>query len=110
MISLLAGCAGRSRIILVDAPAGARKAADLTAREWGFHFLQLSDGRVVYQSAGLAGPSNEQLRLSLDPIERGEVRATAKFTGPTAGAERFFLSDLQRNISTGTILPVAPGD
>ncbi len=105
---LLGGCAGRSRVVLVRTPDQARQAADLTAREWGYRYLRETDKGVVYQSAGLAGPSEEQLRLRLEPIERGEVRVTVRFTGPTAGAEKFFLSDMQKNISYGTILPVIP--
>lgn len=103
---VLAGCAVRSRVMLADSPADVRKWADVTAREWGFAQPRQEDGRVVYQSAQLAGPSREQLQLRLEPIERGEVRVKVKFTGPTAGSEGFFLKDLQRNISAGTILPV----
>jgi hypothetical protein len=103
---LAGGCATRSRVILVDTVTHARTAADLTAREWGFRFHGMSDGRVIYQSAGLAGPSKEQLRVKLEPVKRDEVRVTVKFSGPTTGLEKVFLGDLQKNISTGTILPV----
>lgn len=106
MMVLIGGCAVSSRVLLVDSPAAARKAADLTAREWGFRFEQIDDRQRIYQSAGLAGPSDEQLRIRLDPIARGEVRAKVRFTGPTTGAEPFFLNDLQHNITYGTILPV----